>query len=138
MSQLNILPVSDMVAATRNETLLKYEDYIPADDPSDRTYLRAFEREFRAKLDSIVSASASNVVLRDDAMDEVKSTPDGHSAWLMTAEAQRCFPCVFIRESEIRGMTPDERHRYLVERKYSGQDARPDKWNKYSKGKTKR
>ena len=137
---MNVRVVSEMVSATRNQTLLKYEGYLarPEEFLSDRTYLSAFDVEFRGKLDEVISASGENIVLRDDAMDELRKDPDGRSAWLMTAEAQRCFPCIFIRESEIRGMGPDERHRYIVERKCSGADPKPDKWKKYRKGKIKK
>lgn len=135
---MNISTVSDMVVSARHRALVKYEDYLPdtGDVSRDRTYLRAFEREFRSCLDGMVSSSADNIVILDDRV-MGSSEPDARSALSMAERAEMCFPRVFIKEEELRGMGEDGRHRYLVERMYAGGGDRPDKWAKYNKGKIK-
>ena len=88
---MEIFAVSDLVVEVRNKTLIKYEGYVKDGENaylSDATYKRAFEREFREKLDDLISASAC-VVLRDsEGMKPYMDNPDGHSAWLMSAQAE--------------------------------------------------
>ena len=138
---MEIFAVSDLVVEVRNKTLIKYEGYVKDGENaylSDATYKRAFEKEFREKLDDLISASAC-VVLRDsEGMQPYMDNPDGHSAWLMSAQAERCFPDIFITTRELKGMTPEERHRYLVERKFSNCRRNTGKWTKYKKGKGKK
>ena len=138
---MEIIAVSDLLIEVRNRTLIKYEGYVKDGESaylSDATYKRAFEKEFRDRLDGLIS-SASCVVLRDsEGMQPYMDNPEGHSAWLMSAQAERCFPDMFITTKEMKGMTPEERHRYLVERKFSNCHRNTGKWTKYRKGKGKK
>lgn len=136
---MNVVVASDMLIETRLRTRVLYENCIKDGEDaylSDLTYRRAFEKEFRDRLDKII-ADGDSIVLRDkDELDKYDS-PDSRSVWLMTAQAERCFPDLFVTTKEIKGMTEEERHRYLVERKFSNFVRKADKWAKYKKGKRK-
>ncbi len=134
---MEILTTSDLAWETRNHTLVKYEGFIRDEKEflSDLTYRRAFEREFRERLDGIIEKGDA-IVIRD--AERIPDDADYRSAWLMTAQAQRCFPDMFITSKELKGMDVDARHRLLVERKFSNCARKMDKWTKYKKGKGKK
>lgn len=136
---MNIVVASDMLSEVRLRTRVRYEDCIKDGEDaylSDLTYRRAFEREFRDRLDKIIE-DGNTIVLRDKEEFDKFDSADSRLAWLMTAQAERCFPDLFVTTKEIKGMTEEERHRYLVERKFSNFVRKPDKWAKYKKGKRK-
>lgn len=136
---MNIVVASDMLSEVRLRTRVRYEDCIKDGEDaylSDLTYRRAFEREFRDRLDKII-ADGNTIVLRDKEEFDKCDSADSRLAWLMTAQAERCYPDLFVTTKEIKGMTEEERHRYLVERKFSNFVRKADKWAKYKKGKRK-
>ena len=135
---MEIATVSDLVAEVRNHTLFLYEGFIKDGGAflSDLTYKRAFEHELRKGLDDLIS-EGKTILIRDKEKINMEE-PDGHSAWVMTAKAQRCFPSLFVTSKELKGMDEAERHRFLVERKFSNCVHKMDSWTKYKKGKGKK
>ncbi len=136
---MKILVASDLFLEIRLKTRVLYENCIKDGEDaylSDITYKRAFEKEFRDKLDEIIEAGDS-IVIRDKEELDKHNTVDSHSVWLMTAQAERCFPDLFVTSKELKGMTQEERHRYLIEKKFSNSVHKTDKWTKYKKGKGK-
>ena len=136
---MKILVASDLFLEIRLKTRVLYENCIKDGEDaylSDITYKRAFEKEFRDKLDEIIE-SGDSIVIRDKEELDKYNTVDSHSVWLMTAQAERCFPDLFVTSKELKGMTQEERHRYLIEKKFSNSVHKTDKWTKYKKGKGK-
>ena len=136
---MKILVASDLFREIRLKTRVLYENCIKDGEDaylSDITYKRAFEKEFRDKLDEIIE-SGDSIVIRDKEELDKYNTVDSHSVWLMTAQAERCFPDLFVTSKELKGMTQEERHRYLIEKKFSNSVHKTDKWTKYKKGKGK-
>lgn len=136
---MKILVASDLFLEIRLKTRVLYENCIKDGEDaylSDITYKRAFEKEFRDRLDEIIE-SGDSIVIRDKEELDKHNTVDSHSVWLMTAQAERCFPDLFVTSKELKGMTQEERHRYLIEKKFSNSVHKTDKWTKYKKGKGK-
>ena len=130
---MKILVASDLFLEIRLKTRVLYENCIKDGEDaylSDITYKRAFEKEFRDKLDEIIE-SGDSIVIRDKEELDKYNTVDSHSVWLMTAQAERCFPDLFVTSKELKGMTQEERHRYLIEKKFSKSVHKTDKWTKY-------
>jgi len=138
---MNTRLLSEFVLETRGKTRIKYEDFIKDGEESeflhDLFYRRAFEFEFRRWVDSTVE-SGDGIVIRDRKWFAKHSDEcDSHSAWLMSAQAERCFPSCFVDSKNIDGMDEDEAARFLVNRKYGNYSSKKEKWNKYKKGKGK-
>lgn len=136
---MKILVASDLLLEIRLKTRVLYENCIKDGEDaylSDITYKRAFEKEFRDKLDEIIE-DGDSIVIRDKEELDKHNAVDSHSVWLMTAQAERCFPDLFVTSKELQGMTQEERHRYLIEKKFSNSVHKTDKWTKYKKGKGK-
>lgn len=136
---MKILIASDLLLEERLKTRVLYENCIKDGEDaylSDATYRRAFEKRFRDRLDGIIEAGDS-IVIRDKEKLDKYNTVDSRSVWLMTAQAERCFPDLFVTSKELQGMSQEERHRYLIEKKFSNSPHKTDKWSKYKKGKAK-
>ena len=84
---MKILVASDLFLEIRLKTRVLYENCIKDGEDaylSDITYKRAFEKEFRDRLDEIIEAGDS-IVIRDKEELDKHNTVDSHSVWLMTA-----------------------------------------------------